>query len=256
MSSKFLQVFVSNARFDNAELLKAMASKASLQQVLTFCENYRIRGIGQFLLYGDAEGLHECLYKSGRAYLSLMGKLSESQLVTSRMAPFFDALAALDLDGAAEIARRSRRTWHQGMEYKEDFLYAHFLMGRFFLGETEARLQVLLEEYEQVLQGSEDVRLPLCHAFLKQDAEGVAQGLEQYLAAEKARQDRLLEREKISQERWATVAQVSVEGLGLLTLAAQAGLPLQREFPCVPSLARARRKPGLADDAWRDLDKG
>ncbi|TQF09800.1 hypothetical protein FJV41_42795 [Myxococcus llanfairpwllgwyngyllgogerychwyrndrobwllllantysiliogogogochensis] len=254
MSSKFLQVFVSNARSDNAELLKALDAKASLQQVLTFCENYRIRGIGRFLLYGDAEALHACLYKSGRAYLSLMEKVPESQWVTSRSAPFFDALAAQDLDGAREIARRARRTWQQGMEYKEDFLYVHFLMSRFFLGETDARLVELLADYEQVLQGSEDLRLPLCHALLKGDGEEVARALETFLVAERARQDRLLQREKISEERWATVAQVSVEGLALMTLAEHAGLPLVGEFPFVPSLARARGRPRLPVDSWRSLD--
>jgi hypothetical protein len=253
MSSKFLQVFVSNARFDNAELLKAMAAEPTLTQVLTFCENYRIQGIGRFLLYGDADALQLSLYKSGRAYLSFLDRLREAQLVTSRAGPFFDALAALDLDGAQGVAIRSRRTWHPGMEYKEDFLYVHFLMSHFFLGAEKPQLLPLLEEYEQVLQGSDDARLEICRAFLEGNAEGFAAGLECHLAAEKQRHDRLLKREAISEEWWATIGQVSIEGLALLTLATHAGLRVSREYQCVPSLARARGTPRHPADAWRNV---
>lgn len=254
MSSKFLQVFVSNARFDNTELLKAIAGGPTPAQVLDFCQNYRIWGIGLFLLYGETEKLHLCLYKSGRAWLSFLENAREEQLVTSRSAPFFDALAALDVEGAHEIARRSRHSWCQGMEYKEDFLYMHFLMSHFFLGASREQGLELLREYEEALQGSEDLRLDLCRAFLDGSSESFDASLSQYLTAQRQRHDRLLQREKISREWWATAGQVSVEGLGLLTLAEQTGFSLRREYPGVPSLARARSKPSHPADSWRDLD--
>lgn len=254
MSSKYLQVFVSNARFDNAELLKAMAGGATLAQILTFCENYRIWGIGLFLLYGEAEKLHLCLYKSGRAYLAFLESAREEQLVTSRSAPFFDALAALDLEGAREIAHRSRHSWCEGMEYKEDFLYLHFLMSHFFLGASQEQKRELLREYEEALQGSEDPRLDICQAFLDGDSGSFEASLSRYLDEQKRRHDRLLQREKISQEWWATAGQVSTEGMALLTLAEQAGLSPPREFLCVPSLARARHAPSQPADSWRQLD--
>jgi hypothetical protein len=255
MSSKFLQAFVNNARVDNQALLDDLSARVTLNQVLTFCENYRIRGIGHFLLYGQADKLHLYLFKSGRAYLAFLPRIPEETQVTSRAAPFFDAVACLDLDGALAIAARSRATRHDGMEYPEDFLYVHFLMRHAFLKEPAELVGPMLDEYERVLQGSEDPRLEVCRALLARDAAGFSAALDHHMTAQKDRFDRLMQKEQVSQERWATVGQVSIEGLALVNVAASAGIPVGREVLCIPSLARARSAPPSTEDSWRDVEE-
>ena len=78
-------------------------------------------------------------------------ELSDSAKLTSRSEPFFDAIAAADFDGARAIAVASRRTWRQGEEYQEDFLFVDFVMKHFFLGAPDAECQQTLELHEQVL---------------------------------------------------------------------------------------------------------
>ena len=67
--SEFLPVYVQNALEDNEGLLPAVTSgKPALKDVLTFCANYRIAGIGTLFLTGEGTELRICLSKSGRAF--------------------------------------------------------------------------------------------------------------------------------------------------------------------------------------------
>ncbi len=64
----------------------------------------------------------------GDCYASSRPCCPDEEKITSEVKPSFDALGGGYFDAAQAIAARSRATWHQGREYEEDFLYAHFLL--------------------------------------------------------------------------------------------------------------------------------
>jgi len=253
MNSKFLPAFVQDARLFNADLVAPVRERqAGLRQVLELCRNYRIAAIGQLLLLGDSAAFQLDLYKSGRAYLYFLVGANEAQLITSRAVPFFDALGAKDFEGAREIARCARRTWAPGIEYEEDFLYMNFLMGHFFRDLSETEAAALLQRYERALQGTEDVRLEVCHALLEQQGEDFNSALDRMMAERDARQARLREKGSLSEEEWATECQISIEGLALVALAERASLPVRSDYLFIPSLARDGERPGEPPEAWMD----
>src|SRR6185503_19792558 len=123
MASKFLQVFMGNARYECERTLPSVINhQVSFNQSLEFCRGYRLLGIGMLFMFGEADALHAYLHKSGRAFLHFLSVADEESKVTSRFKPFFDAIACLDLDGAREIALRARAV-RSDVEYEEDFLY-------------------------------------------------------------------------------------------------------------------------------------
>jgi hypothetical protein len=86
--------------------------------MLEFCEHLRIAGIGSLFLEGTSEGLLRRLSQSGRAFGHFQAGAPEDSQRTRQCAPFFDAVAADDLEGAAQVARHARREWAQGVGYE------------------------------------------------------------------------------------------------------------------------------------------
>ena len=239
MSSRLLPAFIEGALYLNADLLPRVRDrKATPDQVLELCRNHRIAAIGMLLLLGDADGFRRQLEMSARACLHFLEGAAEAPIIASRTLSFFDALAAKDFECAGGIARHSRRTWARGVEYEEDFLYMDFLMGHFFLERSEAEAAALLQRYEFVLQGTDDVRLEACRGLLGRRGEEFDAALDRMMAERGARQARLREKGVLSEEAWATDCQVSVEGLALVALAERAGMRVRSNHLFVPSLAR------------------
>jgi hypothetical protein len=257
MSNKFLPIFVSNARYGNQKLLpRLLQGGGSPRDVLTFCGNHRLMGIGVLLLLCDTEKFQSHLYRSGRAFLSLVARAGVTPPVAlSRTTPFFDALAACDLQGARELATLAPRARQVDLEYEEDFLYVRFLMDHCLLGQPEVESRACLERFEAVLQGSEEPRLDVCRALLARDEQQLEESLLRLVSAESRRYARLREQGQLSQERWATDAKVCVEGLALWRLAEQAGVKLMSaEHPGLPSVALCREAPSELPEAWMRED--
>ena len=254
MSNKFLPIFISNARYANQKLLpRLLQGSGSLADVLEWCGNHRLMGIGALLLLGDAETLQSHLYRSGRTFLALVLQSGgASTFALSRISPFFDALAAGDVQGAREMAVLAPRARQVDLEYEEDFLYVRFLMDHCLLGQSEAEGRRCLERFESVLQGSEEPRLDVCRALLARDEQGIEEALLRLVSAQQQRYVWLHERGSLSRETWATEAKVCVEGLALLVLAEQAGLSTPRsDHPGLPYLARCRQPPREPPDSWK-----
>ncbi|RKG83444.1 immunity 49 family protein [Corallococcus terminator] len=121
---------------------------------------------------------------------------------------------------------------------EEDFLYMDFLMGGFFREMPEAEAAALLQHYELVLKGTDDVRLEACRALLARRGDDFDAALERMMAERGARQARLREKGILSEEAWATDCQVSVEGLALMELASRSGMKVRSNHLFIPSLAR------------------
>lgn len=256
MSNKFLPVFVSNARYGNQKLLpRLLQGRGDPQELLAFCHNHRLIGIGSLLLLCDTETFQSHLYRSGRAFLALGAPMDGAWPVAlSRAAPFFDALAAFDLEGARELAVHAPRSRRADSEYEEDFLYVRFLMDHCLLGHPEHEARQTLERFEAVLQGSEEPRLDVCQAMLAREEERFQEALQRMVSAQLRRYAHLCERGRLPQETWATEAKVCVEGLALGVLAKRVGLRMPDEHPGLPSVARCRQPPTAPPDAWKADD--
>lgn len=256
MSNKFLPVFVSNARYENQKLLpRLLQGEGGPRELLAFCHNHRRIGLGSLLLLCDTAIFQSHLYRSGRAFLALGAPADGTWPVAlSRATPFFDALAAFDLEGARELAARAPRSPRADSEYEEDFLYIRFLMDYGLLGQTEQEARKTLERFEAVLQGSEEPRLEVCQALLARKEERFQEALQQLVSAQSRRYARLRERGRLPEETWATEAKLCVEGLALIVLAEHMGLRAPVAHPGLPWVARCREAPTAPPDTWKTDD--
>ena len=254
MASKFLPVFMSNARLEISELLGPVLGRPpSHRRILAFCRNFRILAIGSLLLYAEPKPFKRYLYQSGRAYLHFARAAAFRSKPTSRAAPFFDAIVALDLDTAAAIAASASPTRRADIEYDEDFLYMRFLMQHVFAQPSPVEARDLLNRYERALQGARDDRLDVCKALLDGDAEAFDEALALVLQEKADRAQRLADQEAIDPEEWATEGQVSIEGLALVVLAERAGFATRRDYLLVPSLAREEGAAAVEPDSWMQV---
>ncbi|MFL5348292.1 MAG: Imm49 family immunity protein [Hyalangium sp.] len=254
MTSQFLPVFVNNALAENEELLpEVLSARCELGTVLTFCRNFRIAGIGELFLTATPRTFHRRLHQSSRAFAHFLSRADDARKRTSKALPFFDAIAAGDLDGAALIARDSRRTWAQGEEYEEDFLFVEFLMQHFFLRASAADSQALLTRYAKALQDAEDIRLELCQALLAKDEEAFNPALERFLSERQDHYEKLAEEGSVADEVRFTEGMLSVEGLALVRLAEAQGLTTEEDYLQVPSIAREPPPANLPPDSWRRI---
>jgi hypothetical protein len=238
MNSQFLDVLISNAAEEMAEMLGALR-RGGLRprDALWYCHLCRIRGIGQLLLDGTPESFHRELWRSGRVIWASLERADDSEKATGRLFPFFDAVSVTDWEGAAGIAAHARRSWNHEKEYEEEFLYAYFLMNLFFMDGDIGACTALLRRYEEVVDGEPDTRLGLCKALLGGEQIEFDAALAAFLDEYLERYRRLTRKEAISQEVAATEAHVSIEGLALLRLAQRRGLKPRRDYPGVPSIA-------------------
>ena len=254
MASKFLPVFVGNALGDNEELLPAFAAgKGGLKEALRFCQTFRIAGIGSLLLSGTSARLHECLHASARAFVFFCATSEGTRTLTSRAAPFFDAVACDDDEAARELSRLSPAAPDKDREYEEDFLFVRFLMDHFFLGGKAPDGRALLARYEKCLEGTADPRLLACQALLAADGDAFDAALTQMMEEREVRYRKLAEKESEAEDVLATEGYVSIEGIALVRLAVKAGLKPQEDYPFIPSIALERPRLRYRADSWKNL---
>lgn len=254
MTSEYLPVFVQNALEENEELLPTIrGGKLRQQDILSFCQNFRIAGTGGLLLGAKPESFRWNLHQSGRAYVHFLKGTAPEATLTSKALPFFDAIAAGDFEGAEEIARHSRRTWAQGEEYEEDFLFVDFCMQHFFLGTPPQACERLLARYETALQGTEDFRLDVCKALLVADSQAFREALGRFLTARSDNFDVLERNESAAPELLATERHLSIEGLALVRLAERKGMETDEDYANIPSIARLGGTLNFKADSWKSI---
>jgi hypothetical protein len=234
-------------------LPSALSRKLTHSQVAGFCTLFRRIGIARLFMTGLPEELFGELSRSGRALLYFLEGASDDAKVTSKSQPFFDAVACGDAEAAQAIARQSRSTWNTGREYEDDFLYVHFLMSRFLEADRTAQT-ALLDRWAQVLQGGEDLRLPLCRALLAPDQRLFDSSLEVLVNDRERDNQRRIRNEELHPDDAPTTAKLWVELLALLRFADQAGLLTPEHLSLAPSVARRLDRAQLPPpDAWRQV---
>lgn len=212
-----------------------LAGKLSYAGLLTFCQNFRIKGLVDLLLDAEPVGLHRNLYYSGRAFLSGLRAMAPKDVVVSRAVPLFDALACNDWSTAAGISQTLRVDWKQEIEYEDDYEYIR-LICQCVAGVDRADYPDRMKRFE-VLAVDEDPRVLILNAIEQHDSDGFNEGLEALSLKYERNYRMLVERGALSDEAAATLPYFCAEALGLLRLAEQAGLRTLTNYPLLPALA-------------------
>lgn len=232
------------------------------------CRYFRAIGICQLLIRADTDGFFHGLLRSAltwRWYLegSLReGALGDPARKASFVAPFADALVASRPQLAARLAELAPREWRPDYEYEDDYLFARFLFAA-ARGDpsSEGELPELLQRWERVLEGGEDLRLQVCEALTTRHSPGFDAA---FLALVHEREARFAARANPEADGVAAYDydfvpnwRIWVEGLALLRLAEERGLELRAEYPTCPSIARSRVSVNLPRSAFppNDLDE-
>jgi hypothetical protein len=252
MSSKFLPVFISNVGGDAQDALpNVLTGKIGLRGILTFCQYFRIKGIGNVLLRGLTESLFPELGKSGRAFLFFLQNRGDDLKATGLSAPFFDAVCANDLACARDIATHSRQTWNPDLEYEDDFLFVWFLMQLFFLNASADDCRQILARHLGATGQDDNPQYRLSLALLNSEEAVFRDGLVAYLQAEKAAYRQLERSGQLEEEVLATEPYLSVPGLALIRLAELRGIRVPERQKGISTVARRPPAIAFAPDAWR-----
>lgn len=258
----------SNLEFELGELSKFLAGAKPVE-----AEGAAYRAVGKQLrrlglchLLEEADGatLADRLAASGRAYLAFLPRVRWTELkkpyelCASRADPFFDALAAGDVAGAAEIGRLSAPSWFDGDEYEEDFAYVRALMA--LLGDGKAPspdVEQHLATLHRAAAESDEQKVALCDALHARSQDDLDEAL---AAHARARQAAVAEERKnpVVEPSWlATEAYVDVEALALIRLATLLGLHAPTELRFAPRAARIATLARVPEPgAWRLVAEG
>jgi len=244
-------VHASNAHEDFSSIRdEFLAAPLTYQLLLRMCRGARMAGCYALLMDGDARAFSRSLQVSGRAFAHFLPQIPAEQRITSRAAPFLDALACGDGDGAAAIARGLTAPWARDAEYEEDFLFFRFLFALLGGPAGEEGAPALLATYEKVIEGADDARLDAAWALLKRDSDGFEQALGRLIARHRSYYSRMAAEAALPETDLLSEGKIFVEGLALVRLAENRGLMLSDHYPLIPSLVRPNLAATFAGDEW------
>lgn len=253
MTSRMLPIIRLNAQYDLDNLLPfVIRGNAKKELIDSICYNYRVKGICSFFMEGLPRVLHSNLQKSGAAFLHFLTLAKDAEKITSKAAPFFDAIACKDFDIARQIGVYSRQTWNHEEEYEDDFLYVFFLIKKFFLDAEDKEGISIIKDFEAVLEGAHSARLDICKAFVDHDEQAFDQALNSLIMEHEEYYRSGAERDEIIEEEWATEGQLFIEGLSLVRLAERIGFWTQENYLFIPSLARKDLSIVFEPNSWKN----
>lgn len=253
MKPNLLPLAVVNAETELRTALPAfLRLPPDVDQHLEICTLYRRIAVGSLLLTADPRLFFDGLQKSGRCLVHALRTADPERFVTSRMAPFFDALACRDDEAARAIAETAPEAPRPGVEYEEDFLAVRIPMD-LLLGRPAADVASRVGRFEALAEENPDPWQPLCSAVAAADQSAFDAALAEAIAARREAVAADLEDESMDPDA-APLAPVSVEILGWLELARRCGLVTAEATPLAPAVARAfHLLPPPSDDGWRHL---
>lgn len=207
----------------------------------------RLRALGLFALLGHADLELFCanLSRSACAWRYFLQRVvaagatdSEHHFASGRLAPWWDAVAAGDLEMARDIASLAPREKHGRSEYEDDYCYAQLLFA--ILGDEArgGRVDELMARWSEFQDGAPSPRADLCAALLAKDADAFAPAFDGLLQAFDLEGEQWRARREDETPESSVRREVCVEGLCLLRLAERRGLPTRPEYPYCPGLAR------------------
>jgi hypothetical protein len=251
MSSRFLPIVIKNAIFALPRVVQVIQRQATpLHRALDFCTEYRRRGIAELLLNARADVFLQNLQCSGTAFAFYLAQTADENKTASKCLPLFDAIASGDDATAKRISQLAATDWHKDDEYEDDFLYAHLLMGKFYLMTPHDQLVAMLTRYQALLDGADDPRFVIIKALVLGDDSEFAAGLETLLAARRDDYASGIDADQIDEEEASTEGKVFVEGIALVKLAMRMQLKTQRRYLFIPSAALTASAPSFDTALW------
>lgn len=261
-----LEIIKRNIVFDLQEKLPAILSNEANdidgETFLDVCMNYRKLAICALLSDANTDFCFHQLYKSGHVYFYFLSSCQNNRardpyyLCTSRAEPFFDSIAANDLETARKIASLSSDTWAEDDEYEDDFCYFLFLMKLLTGGKgSNDQLDSILERFETALQGIESHKLNICRALYEKEAGNFNASLEALIEE----RDEEIKRERdgglpSDPEMLETEAHIYMEGIALVRLARQRDIVVGGEYKFIPSMALVpMTSPFPSPQSWKSI---
>lgn len=253
MSTHHLVMHDHNATLELEERLPALIHhRATFDDALVCCQQYRIRAICALLLGARGDLLRVFLQRSGAVMLHFLQSPQATSVVTSKLTPLFDAIAAGDDTTSQQLAAAAAPIqWNANEEFEDDFLYFKFLTQFWFLGASPVDCEATLQRYEVVLEGNDEPRFDICRAFLDDDDERFEAGIQALIEAHAERWRKLCDAEVVAPEIGDCESSLCVEGLALLRLAERKGFDLYPDYLLIPSIARAGTVPQFQPDGWQ-----
>jgi hypothetical protein len=212
-------------------------------------EALRAHAILRLLVDADGNGFSNDLVMSAHARRAWLRRCARHQyadyfLALSRSGSMLDAIAADDLQLAAEIFRLSPTAVRLGDEYEDDFFWQRSL-GLLLTGAPRAELDTALAALANAADGA---RPALANALGARDAAAFDEAFQSFLGELEAANEEEAGR---AEEEVAVAAgtQVFIEGIAVVKLARHLQIPIADEYPMCPTLALVLRKPATpADD--------
>ena len=255
MGTAYLPAYLDNASFHLERFVPRLeARELSWRDLQEMTTAYRQRGVCSLLLWGTPEQFHINMMQSAAAFLHFLQGCPDDQKVTSQAKPFFDALCGGFFDAAAAIGQESRSTWNEGTEYEEDFVYSYLLMQLLFLPRSEALCRTLLERLGELQTAVDAARVEICRSMLAKDGPAFNNALAAILESRRERVAAMIERGTLSEELASWLLPFASEGLALLRIAENLGIPTDDHYLSVPEHVRSRSPFRFDAESWRGLD--
>jgi hypothetical protein len=205
-------------------------------------ELLRAHAIVRLFEHSDPKGFANDLIMSARARRAYLHHQRRSagtprSPVRHCSGAFFDALAAGDLDLAADLARLAPALCRTNGAREDDFLW-HRTLGLLTAGASAPAIDAHLSRLAKCVAHEGDARLAVCRALHAADTPAFARAFRCLLLR---RESELAEaRARASTHPYAALdEELYVEGVAVLKLARARGIAIAREYPMCPAVAIA-----------------
>lgn len=218
------------------------------------CSHLRSLGIMVLLSQGKSDRFLHNLIRSGRlrlAYLNRVrheGRLDEHDFVSGICEPLLDAIAAGDLELAAQLGAAAPGAHRPEHEYEDDYCYARIvgclLQGR----QSDAVVLPLLARMEAYLGDPDEARIVICRSLVGTDQVAFDVALSAFLDARTKAIEADEARGELAEPPVLAQRMVYVDGLAMLRLAELRGFRADPDYLYCPSLARQPMVEPYLDD--------
>jgi hypothetical protein len=159
-------------------------------------------------------------------------------------------VAAGDTSCARELALAVLPAWRRELEMEDDYLFARYLMQRFFLDAVESVTAATLARWEALLDGETDARYELCQALRDGDVDLFDDALRRWLGELEDDWAQRIDSEAVIPEIAATDGRIGIEGIALIRIGEMGGFRLEQNYPMAPDIARPPTPASYDAGAW------
>ncbi len=164
-------------------------------------------------------------------------RTDDHHYATGRYAHIVDAIAGEHFDIAREIHRQSPKQYHKGREYVDDYCFGA-LLGEWCQSSPDiSRIDSLLLDFEQFLDGDGDPRFLLMRSFRSKDNREFEKGMNGLIETHESNIEAAKKKGVLLDAVEIALQRVSEEGICLLNLGKQKGFSIGTVFKYCPQIA-------------------